>query len=134
MKSEIEIFVQFGFKGETRSPAMIINLDQQMEQQGHLSPFIPALAKAGDIGPYSYEYEVMESVPVVVKRAEGAAVSFVVDEQFDVRGFEMHWRQQREFQKIEEIAQQYLSSEQLEQLPQWRIALVAAYQLGKGTS
>jgi len=46
----------------------------------------------------------------------------------------MHWRQQREFQKIEEIAQQYLSSEQLEQLPQWRNALVAAYQLGKGTS
>jgi hypothetical protein len=131
VKSELEVFVRFDFRGKSLSPQVTVDLDLQMEQQGHLSDFKLMLARENGIDLYSYEFEVMESLPIVVRRATGLAEQFSLQGVFDAEGFEARWRVLKEQQQIEAVALEYLDRETLEQNPQWQAALLAVYQLGK---
>lgn len=132
MSNQIEICLPFDFRGETHAPSATVDLDQQMEAQGHINPFHLLLAKENGIGLYSYELEVMESLPVQVTRAAGLAAEFVSEEkEFDVQGFELAWHQQYERNQLKEIMASRFSEEELAANPQLEEALWEAYQLGK---
>ncbi len=134
MKSRIEIFIEFDFRGETFRPSALIDLDQLMEREGRISPFHPILAREGGIGPYSYELEVMETCPVQVAHAEGLAAEFVRDGHFDTAAFESAWHHENDRQLVRAIAARYFDAEELQQRGVLEEALVAAYRLGKGES
>ena len=132
MSDQIEICLPFDYRGETHTPSATVDLDQQMESQGHLNPFHLLLAKENGIGLYSYELEVMESLPVQVSHATGLAAAFVSEERhFDVQGFEAAWHQEHERNKLREMMNSRFSAEELAAHPQLEEALWEAYQLGK---
>jgi len=132
MTNQIEIYLTFDYRGETHAPKATVDLDLQMEAQGHLNPFHLLLAKENEIGLYSYELEVMESLPVQVSHATGLAVGFVSEEKyFDVEGFEAAWHQQSEKNRLKEMIASRFSEEALTANPQLEEALWEAYQLGK---
>ncbi len=135
MNNQIEFYVQFDFKGETRRPTITVDLDEMMSQQGELPNLYPLLARENGIGLYSYELEVMESLPMQVSHAEGELVSRFVDgEIFDQAGFEAAWHLESIRSQIEEIALQQLDSSVLEQYPAIIEAMLQVYQLGKQKS
>ncbi len=131
MKSSIEVFVQFDFKGETLSPSLKIDLDEMMSQYGEMPVLYPLLARHNNIGLYSYELEVMESLPIQGRDAEGLAAQFVVDGLFDQQGFERAWLGQQAVERLRQLALEHMDGELLEQHPQIIQALQAAYQLGR---
>lgn len=134
MKSRIEVFVQFDYRGETLRPTVVVDLDLLMRGQGSIPSLYPLLAKENSIGLYSYELEVMESLPIEVSDAQGLAAEFVEAQQFDQQGFEAAWHLEQAREQIEAAAGEILGDDFLQQHPQVMEALQAAYQLGKAVS
>lgn len=123
MTNRIEIYAEFDFKGKSFHPVADIDLDSAMEKHGEIPPLTQILARESGIGLYSYELEVLETVPVMVGRAEGLAKRFVLqDGRFDGEGFEAEWQNEAVRRKMDVIAQQYPSIEE---------AMFAAYKLGR---
>lgn len=132
MSNQIEFYVQFDYKGETLRPSININLDEMLQQQGTLPNLYPLLARENGIGLYSYELEVMESLPIQVAHAEGALVSRFVDgADFDQGGFEAAWHLEQVRSEIETLAAERFDSTLLQQHPEIIDALLVAYQRGK---
>jgi hypothetical protein len=135
MENRIEFYLQFDYKGETHRPAVTVNLDQLLQQQGTLPNLYLLLARENGIGLYSYELEVMESLPIQVAHAEGELVSRFVDgESWDPAGFEKAWHLQQQRGEVETLAAEYLDSVLLQRHPQIIEALLAAYQRGREAS
>jgi hypothetical protein len=130
MKNSIEFYIQFDYKGKTLRPTLTVDLDEMM-QQGSVSNLYPLLARKNGIGLYSYELEIMESLPLKVAAVVGMAAEFVQEEQFDQSGFEVAWHTEQARSRIEEIAQQHVSSDLLIKHPELMDALLAVYALGK---
>ncbi len=132
MSNNIEIFVEFDFRGKSFRPTATVDLDLLMESEGVIPPLYPLLAAESGIGAYSYELEVMEVSPIQVSHTEGMVGQFVEDGQLNQQGFESAWHQQREQQQIELVARQFFSIDELERSNQLREALQAVYRLGRG--
>jgi len=131
VKSTITVCVQFDFKGESYSPSALIDLDRLMAQYGNLPDFHQWLAKVGDIDPYSYQYEVLESCALEFSDPTGFAEVFFNDGTFDAEGFQEQWREQQRLQRVQEVARRCLGIEDLAQQPALKEALLAAYMLGR---
>lgn len=132
MGSQAEFYVAFDFKGASHRPAIMVDLDSMMEQQGSMPNLYPLLAKENGIGLYSYELEVMESLPLQVAHAEGLAAKFVEDGVFDQQGFELAWKSQYHRDAVIAVAQQHMAFDP-EQETALVDALMAAFQLGQQT-
>ena len=59
MSNYITASVEFYFKGEKHGASIELDMDQHMHASGELPDLYPLLAKAMNIGAYSYEYEMM---------------------------------------------------------------------------
>ncbi|NOZ36728.1 MAG: hypothetical protein GXP11_01420 [Gammaproteobacteria bacterium] len=127
MNNRIRISIEFWFRGERINPMLELNLDELMRQHGRLPEFHPLLAKANQIGNYSYEYEMLEAETLTATALSGWVSENIVDQMLDTKGFEQRWHQKQRQQQMLEIAHQH-------QLPQDQNtfdALEAAFQLGQ---
>jgi len=127
MNNRIKISVEFWFRGECINPMLELDLDELMRQHGRLPELHPLLAKANQIGVYSYEYEMFIAETPSATAISGWVSEHIVDHTLDIKGFEQHWQQKQRQQQLVEIANQY-------QLPQDQNtfdALEAAFKLGK---
>ena len=130
-KNMVTLSVEFYFKGEKFSPSKRIDLDEPMSLSGCLPDFHAIIAAEGNIDLYSYEYEMMLVEDIKATRAEGLAVNYVLDGALDIAAFEQAWNQQHEISALEKIAKQHMSIDELNQHPKLKMALLAAYKLGK---
>jgi len=124
----VEARVEFYFKGVLFTPSAIINLDECMRHEEPILHIFRMLAAENGIGSYSHEFDVMIEDEVIFGYPTGLAVAFVSDNRLDMEGFREVWLEQRTMQVLQPIASRYLGIADLEQHPQLKAALLAAYQ------
>ncbi|OYY92686.1 MAG: hypothetical protein B7Y41_14880 [Hydrogenophilales bacterium 28-61-23] len=120
------------FKAETHELESIVDLDRCLADAGEEPNFHLLLAKAGGIDPYSYLYEALEAHDIEFSDPTGIAALSCRDGQFDWRQFEQHRREDQGLQVVRAIAERTLGVRDLDQNPDLKAALLAAYRAGKG--
>ena len=83
MNNTITASIPFSFKGENHSPSLIIDLDGFIKSNAEINILTRLIATENKIDCYSYEYEVLESSPIVFSQATGIAKSFLDNGVFD---------------------------------------------------
>lgn len=129
--NRIDIRLEFDFKGEHFTPTASIDLDEYICHEAGLPQFHQILAKRNNIDLMSYHYEIMLEEEVLVTGAQGFVSDFVTDGRLDEAGFLQAWHEQKVLEQLQVIAQQHLAIDDLEENPQLKKALVAAFALGK---
>lgn len=130
--NSVRAHLRLSFKGETHELDALIDLDHGPAAGEDAPNFHLLLAKANNIDPYSYLYEVLESHDIDFSEATGVAASCCRDGQFDWEQFNQQRRKEQNTQLIRVIAAQMLGVQDLDQHADLKAALLAAYQAGKG--
>lgn len=131
MSNHITASVEFYYKGEKHSASIELDMDQYMHTSGELPDLYPILAQAMNIGAYSYEYEMMLAETIMFSDAKGFIADFVNEGMLDLTAFNDAWSESIVIEKLQDIAKQYLSIDDINQQPDLKSALLAAYQQGK---
>ena len=134
MSNHITASVEFYFKGEKFTASLELDLDQHMQNAGKLPALYPLLAKAINLDPYSYEYEMMQAEVIFFNNAKGLVAEHLDEGLLDIAAFETAWIENTLLEKLQEIAQRHLSIDDLHQQPDLKNALLEACQLGKDTA
>lgn len=118
----------FSFKGEDIALETIIDLDRC---DGEDTPnFHQWLARAGNIDPYSYQYEVLESEEIAFDQPTGLAVACCAEGSFDWPAFANLRRDAGDLEVVRAVARQTLGSDNLDADARLKAALLAAYRAG----
>jgi len=131
MIDQVTATIEFDYKGKRFAPTAILDLDLLMQQYGTIPPLYQLLANLNNIDSYSYEYEILLSQTIVFTDAQGLATDFVQNNHFDQIGFEQSWHQQRLYKELAPMLKQQLEINDIEQYPEIKKIILAAYQLGK---
>ena len=131
MSNFITASVEFYFKGERYGASIELDMDQHMHASGELPDLYPLLATAMDIGAYSYEYEMMLAETIMFSDAKGLVTDFVSEGILDLAAFNDAWSESIVIEKLQDIAKQYLSIDDINQETDLKNALIAAYRLGE---
>lgn len=129
--STIDAQLEFDFRGEHFCLSASIDLDLQLKSAGTLPPIYTLIARANQIDPYSYQYEVMEMAEIAYSNPQGLAARFCSAGHFDAAAFVTAWQAQQLQHLLAPIAQQELGIDNLAQHPDLVRALTAAYHLGQ---
>jgi hypothetical protein len=130
MINKVTASVEFYFKGEKIIASLDINLDEFMQEAGELPALHPLLAKANKIGPYSYEYEMLEAEEIQFSLATGLVCDYVSDGCFDIEAFKIAWLEISTIKLLKNIAQRHMSVDNLDNQSDLKNALLEAFQLG----
>jgi hypothetical protein len=123
--------VSFSFKGETHLIEATLDLSHHLGA-GEAGPnFHLLLAQAGDIDPYSYLYEVLESSDINFSRATGAAADCCEDGAFRWDRYLAQSRLGRDLSVVGALALKHLGVTDLAARADLRAALLAAYRAGQ---
>ncbi|MCK5395966.1 MAG: hypothetical protein KAJ32_08235 [Gammaproteobacteria bacterium] len=131
MSNFITASVEFYFKGEKHGASIELDMDQHMHTSGELPDLYPILAKAMDLGAYSYEYEMMLAETIMFSDAKGLIADFVSEGILDLAAFNDAWSESIVIEKLQGIAKQHLSIDNINQETDLKNALIAAYRLGE---
>jgi hypothetical protein len=118
----------FAFKGEDIALESIIDLDRCDDEAA--PDFHQWLARAGNIDPYSYQYEVLESEGIAFDQPTGLAVACCAEACFDWTAFVALRREARDLEVVRVIAMKTLGVADLGADPRLKAALLAAYRAG----
>ena len=130
MSNHITASVEFYFKGKKITSSIELDVDPHMQTTGRLPDLYPLLARAIDLGLYSYEYEMMQAENILYNNAKGLIAEHVKEGSFDSESFEAEWVEAQMLEKLQDIAQRNLSVDDILQQPELKNALLEAYQLG----
>ena len=130
MSNHITASVEFYFKGERHSAAIELDMDQHMHASGELPDLFPLLAQSMNIGAYSYEYEMMLAETIMFSNAKGLITDFVSEGILDLAAFNVAWSESIVIERLQDIAKQHLSIDDINQETDLKNALIAAYKLG----
>lgn len=130
MRNSIKIRVDFDFQGQHFQPELVLNLDMFFQQEQSLEALFFLLAEANGIGRYSYELEVMMSQTLDFSEPKGIAVQHFHDGQVNWQTMYGDWLRDLEMRKLETIAYQFFSVENLNEHPKLIQALEQAYAAG----
>jgi len=131
MSNHITASVEFYFKGEKIASSIELDVDPHMQATGQLPDLYPLLARAIDLGLYSYEYEMMQAEEILYNNAKGLIAEHVNDGTLDFDSFEAQWVEAQMLDKLQDIAQRNLSVDDIHQQPELKNALLEAYRLGE---
>jgi len=134
MNNHITASVEFYFKGKKFIATVELDIDQYMQTTGKLPVLYPLLARSINIDPYSYEHEIMEAETIAFSNARGLIAQYVVDGALDFEAFKIAWLEAQTLEKLQQIAQQYLSVDDITQQPGLKKALLEAFRLGKSST
>lgn len=130
MKNIITISIEFDFKGEKHTPSLTVELDDLILTINDLSHFYPLLAKENKYDLYSYEYEMMQAEPIIIKSAQGLVEQHIVEGQLNLDSFKIAFEKNKILLELQEIAKDTLKVENLQDHPDLESALFEAFQLG----
>ncbi len=133
MKNSVVVGVEFYFKGEKFTPSIPLDLDQFVRSGGGFEELYPTIARQNGIGAYSYEFEMMQAEELTFSEATGIAADYVHDGRLDVEGFKVALSEQQGLEVIRPIAEEHLGVTELNQQPDLKAALLAAYAKGQGS-
>lgn len=131
MKNIVTATIEFSFKGETFSPSLTIELDQQLKGDFSLDNLYTLIAIENNIGLYSYEYEMMQSEEITFQHVEGFVGKYISEGTLDMQAFQIAWHENLTLLKLLGIAEQHMNITEFEQHTELKQALLAAYQLGQ---
>ncbi len=131
MSNCVTVSVEFYFKGEKLSASIKLDLDRHMQTIDKFPDLYPLLARAINLNLYSYEYEMMQTETIIFSQAEGIAAEHINNGILDIEAFEAAWTENQLHEKLQLIARQYLSVDDINQQPELKNALLEAYRLGK---
>ncbi len=131
MSNHITASIEFYFKGEKHGASIELDMDQHMHASGDLPDLYPILAKAMDLGAYSYEYEMMLAETIMFSDAKGIIANYVNEGILDLAAFNDAWSESIVIEKLQDIAKQHLSIDDINQETDLKNALIAAYRLGE---
>lgn len=131
MTNKITASVEFYFKGKAFKPSVDLDLDLIMKQHGALPDLHHLLAEKDNIDTYSYEFEIMLVEELKFSNAEGDAVQFLTDHQFDQHAFIQHWNEQNILSQLAPNLKQELNIDDIEQNQALKAVILKAYYLGK---
>ena len=123
--------MEFSYRGETLRPSASVDLDSLMAAGGELGDLHDLLARLCGIDTYSYQYEVMEAHEIQFSNATGIAADCLHDGKFDIQRFTQLWQEARELDALQAIAREHLQVDNLNDNEGLKLALLAAYRLGK---
>lgn len=129
-QNTIRARLEFSFKGEDIALESIIDLDGCDDEAG--PNFHQWLARAGNIDPYSYQYEVLESEEIAFDQPTGLAVACCADGRFDWPVFVGLRQDARDLEVVRAVARQTLGIDDLDADARLKSALLAAYRAGLG--
>ena len=130
-KNTITATIPFSFKGEEYAPTTIIDLDIYTRANQDFNFLFHLVATENNIDRYSYEYEVLESSPILFSHPTGLATKFLDGQIFNLEGF-IALRKVHEVQEtLQEIASEILQIDKLEENETINQALLKAYQAGR---
>lgn len=133
MKNSFVVSVDFSFKGETLSPAVVVDLDPYMERGGTIPPLHDLIAAANGIDAYSYQYEMLLGEELQFSAVQGFAAEFIAAGAFDAEGFMARWQESRIENIVATIARRELDVADLAAAPALHRALLAAYGAGQAS-
>ncbi len=131
MSNHITASVEFFFKGKKFTSSIELDVDAHMHTTGQLPDLYPLLAKAIDLGLYSYEYEMMQAEEILYDNAKGLIAEHVNEGSLDINAFKTVWSENAVLEKLQDIAKQHLLINDINQHPDLKNALIAAYRLGE---
>lgn len=127
----IDARLEFDFRGEHFRLSATIDLDAQLAANATLPPVYTLIARANNIDPYSYQYEVMEMADVTYTNPQGLAEQYFSSGHFAEAAFVAAWQEHRLRRLLAPIAQRELGIDDLTGHPALVRALTAAYRLGQ---
>ena len=130
-KNTIKATIPFSFKGKEYSPSTIIDLDVYTRTNHDFSFLFHLVASENKIDRFSYEYEVLESSPILLSQPTGLAIQFLSENSFDFAGFINARKTMLVQETLQNIASEILQIDNLEENELINNALFKAYQAGK---
>ena len=131
MSNRVKVSATFSFRGQTHHPSMTVDLDDFLARHRDLDELYPLLAAANGIGPYSYEYEVLEMAPLTFSEPEGLVADYLDGDRLDLEGLRRAIAEEGVRRQLTELARRHLAVEELDALPGLEEALRAAWRLGR---
>jgi hypothetical protein len=128
MSNTIKAKVEFDYKGVHWEPELLIDLNEVVNQKLEISNLYINIAKANNIGLYSYELEIMESYPIHFYDATGLAVPFCEAGSFDLDKFKACYLKNVLEHDFEEIVQRHMGTS-LSEVSGLQEAMLEAYNL-----
>lgn len=123
--------ITFHFKGEIVTPSLILDLDDLMQRYNGLPPLHETLAAENNIDSYSYQYEMLLGEEIQFSDAEGDAVLFLNEGQFNQVEYEHFWFQKNILNNLQKIMITELGIDEIEQHPKFIKAMLAAFEYGQ---
>ncbi len=133
MSNHITASIEFYFKGEKITSSIELDLNPHMEATGELPELYPLLAQAINLDFYSYEYEMMQAEAIVYSNGKGLVADHTNDGSLDFESFKSEWTEAQILNKLQNIAKNTLSINDLQQHTEIKNALLEAYKLGEDT-
>ena len=132
MPNTITVTIPFSFKGIEHKPSLVVDLDGYVLNHENFDMVYHLVATENNIDRYSYEFEVMESIPCTFSNPTGDAVNFLNENTFDLVGFKKRIEEKKILSVIQEIAHNVLNIDNIEDDANEAIkrALFQAYQVG----
>lgn len=131
MKNSIEARIDFSFKGESYTYTSVIDLDLLFRHHDEMPSIHAILARDHGVDTYSYLYEVMQEEEIAYSGPQGYAIDYLTGGEFDPLAMSAHWQSAKACVLLQPIAEIELGISDLNQHPELKRALVAAYKLGK---
>jgi len=132
MANKITASITFHFKGEIFTPSLELDLDELMQRYNGLPPLHETLAAKNNIDSYSYQYEILLGEEIQFSNAEGDAVSFLNNGQFNQIEYEHFWFQKNILNHLQNILLAELDIDEIEKHPKLIQAMLAAFEYGRG--
>jgi hypothetical protein len=123
--------LEFSFKGETHQLDATLDLERYVAEAGVEPNFHLLLARESGIDPYSYLYEALESYDILFSEPTGLVAHSCHDGCLDWPQFEQDRREEQDSEVVRAIAAQTMGEAKLDENPNLKAALLAAYRAGK---
>lgn len=131
MNNKITASITFNFKGETLMPSSELNLDKLMQRYNGLPSLHEMLAAENSIDSHSYQYEMLLGEDIDFNNAQGDAIQFFNNGEFNQAAFEQFWLHKRVLNKLQQIVQKELELDDIEQHPKLKQVMLMAFQCGQ---
>lgn len=129
-KNCIDVLTEFSFKGENYLCTACLDLDELLHKHDDLPVIHELLAHKHGIDTYSYLYEVMLEADLEFSNPQGYAARYMSDGKFDLIALDLDWEKNKAVLRVKTIAAEELGITDLDQHPELKTALFAAYHLG----
>ena len=128
MLNTITVTIPFAFKGVNHTPSCLIDLDEFIDTDMAAHFLFHIVAMENKIDKYSYQYEVLESSPILFSQPTGIAEDFLEGSYFDFDRFKTRSRTLKIEQQLNDIAETIDTSKTQESI---YAALYKAFEAGQ---